>query len=51
MSGHTDDVLVREGARQRDLAFVQKPFTRDSLLHAVEEALTQPVAPAAAERR
>jgi PAS domain S-box-containing protein len=51
MSGHTDDVLVHEGARQRDLAFVQKPFTRDSLLRAVEEALAQPVAPAAAERR
>jgi two-component system, cell cycle sensor histidine kinase and response regulator CckA len=49
MSGHTDDVLVREGARQGELAFVQKPFTRDSLLRAVEEALAQP-APAAAER-
>jgi PAS domain S-box-containing protein len=54
MSGHTDDVLVREGARQRDIAFVQKPFTRDALLRAVEEALAQPApaAPAApAERR
>jgi len=49
MSGHTDDVVVRAGARQRDIAFVQKPFTRDSLLHAVEEALAQraPDAPAA----
>ncbi|MEA2268839.1 MAG: two-component system, cell cycle sensor histidine kinase and response regulator CckA [Solirubrobacteraceae bacterium] len=46
MSGHTDDVLVREGARQGDIAFVQKPFTRDSLLRAVEEAMAQP-APAA----
>ncbi|MEA2248770.1 MAG: hypothetical protein QOH46_3299 [Solirubrobacteraceae bacterium] len=51
MSGHTDDVLVREGARQGDIAFVQKPFTRDSLLRAVEEALAQPVAQAPAERR
>jgi PAS domain S-box-containing protein len=49
MSGHTDDVLVREGARQGDIAFVQKPFTRDSLLRAVEEALAQAAAPAAAE--
>jgi FixJ family two-component response regulator len=39
MSGHTDDVLVHDGARQGDIAFVQKPFTRDSLLRAVEEAL------------
>jgi CheY-like chemotaxis protein len=39
MSGHTDDVLVRDGARHGDIAFVQKPFTRDSLLRAVEEAL------------
>jgi PAS domain S-box-containing protein len=40
MSGHTDDVIVRDSARQGDVAFVQKPFTRDSLLRAVEEALT-----------
>jgi two-component system cell cycle sensor histidine kinase/response regulator CckA len=39
MSGHTEDVLVRNGARARNLAFVQKPFTRTSLLRAVEEAL------------
>jgi two-component system, cell cycle sensor histidine kinase and response regulator CckA len=39
MSGHTDDVLVHDGVRQGDVAFVQKPFTRDSLLRAVEEAL------------
>jgi FixJ family two-component response regulator len=31
---------VRNGARARNLAFVQKPFTRASLLRAVEEALT-----------
>jgi FixJ family two-component response regulator len=41
MSGHTDDVLVHDGARHGDIAFVQKPFTRDSLLRAVEEALAQ----------
>ena len=53
MSGHTDDVLLHDGARQRDIAFVQKPFTRESLLRAVEEALhAPPAAPAApAERR
>jgi PAS domain S-box-containing protein len=39
MSGHTEDVLVRNGARSRNLAFVQKPFTRATLLRAVEDAL------------
>ncbi len=39
MSGHTEDVVVLEGARERELAFVQKPFTRDSLLGTVAEAL------------
>jgi len=39
MSGHTEDVLVRSGARSRNLAFVQKPFTRQTLLRAVEDAL------------
>jgi hypothetical protein len=39
MSGHTDDVLVHDGARHGDIAFVQKPFTRSSLLRAVEDAL------------
>jgi len=39
MSGHTDDVLVHDGVRHGDIAFVQKPFTRSSLLRAVEDAL------------
>jgi two-component system cell cycle sensor histidine kinase/response regulator CckA len=39
MSGHTDDELVRAGAREGDIAFVQKPFTREALLAAVAEAL------------
>jgi len=42
MSGHTDDVSVRTGASAGDLVFVQKPFTRDSLLQAVEEVLGGP---------
>ena len=42
MSGHTDDVIVRDGARPGAIAFVQKPFTRDSLLRAVEDALQKP---------
>ena len=39
MSGHTEDVVVLDGAREREIAFVQKPFTRDSLLGAVARAL------------
>ena len=46
MSGHTDDIVVRDGARHGDIAFVQKPFTRDSLLRAVEQALQKPPPPA-----
>jgi two-component system cell cycle sensor histidine kinase/response regulator CckA len=42
MSGHTDDVVVRAGARAGSLAFVQKPFTRETLLAAVDEALAAP---------
>jgi two-component system cell cycle sensor histidine kinase/response regulator CckA len=50
MSGHTEDVLVRNGARARNLAFVQKPFTRATLLRAVEEALASAPSEATAER-
>jgi two-component system, cell cycle sensor histidine kinase and response regulator CckA len=50
MSGHTEDVLVRNGARARNLAFVQKPFTRATLLRAVEDALASAPSEAAAER-
>ena len=39
MSGHTEDVVVLDGAREREIAFVQKPFTRDTLLGAVARAL------------
>ena len=41
MSGHTEDVLVLDGAREREIAFVQKPFTRDTLLGAVAHALAE----------
>ena len=39
MSGHTEDVVLLDGAREREIAFVQKPFTRDTLLGAVARAL------------
>ena len=44
MSGHTEDVLVLDGARGGELAFVQKPFTRRSLLGTVAAALAEPAA-------
>jgi CheY-like chemotaxis protein len=50
MSGHTEDVLVRNGARARNIAFVQKPFTRATLLRAVEDALAAAPSDVAAER-
>jgi two-component system cell cycle sensor histidine kinase/response regulator CckA len=50
MSGHTEDVLVRNGARARNIAFVQKPFTRATLLRAVEDALAAAPSDIAAER-
>ena len=39
MSGHTEDIVVLDGAREREIYFVQKPFTRDSLLATAAEAL------------
>ncbi len=48
MSGHTEDVVVLDGARERELAFVQKPFTRASLLRTVAEALGEPAGGSAA---
>ncbi|HEU4977368.1 MAG TPA: PAS domain S-box protein [Solirubrobacteraceae bacterium] len=51
MSGHTDDEIVKAGAREGDIAFVQKPFTRDALLRAVAEALAEEPARAKPEAR
>ncbi len=50
MSGHTEDVLVRNGARTRNIAYVQKPFTRTSLVRAVEDALAAAPSDVTAER-
>jgi len=41
MSGHTEDVVLLDGAREREIHFVQKPFTRDALLGAVARALAE----------
>jgi PAS domain S-box-containing protein len=42
MSGYTDDVVMRHGLRERRVAFVQKPFTRVTLLQAVRDELDRP---------
>jgi two-component system, cell cycle sensor histidine kinase and response regulator CckA len=39
MSGYTDDALDRRGVREAGVAFLQKPFTRDTLSRAVRDAL------------
>jgi signal transduction histidine kinase/ActR/RegA family two-component response regulator len=39
MSGYTDDVLVRDGALNAELVFLQKPIRSDTLLQKVREVL------------
>jgi PAS domain S-box-containing protein len=39
-SGYTDDGVVRRGMIERGYPFIQKPFTRDQLLGAIDQALT-----------
>ncbi|HEY2901494.1 MAG TPA: PAS domain S-box protein [Polyangia bacterium] len=39
MSGYTDDSIIRHGVLDGDMAFLQKPFTPDSLSRKVREVL------------
>ena len=41
MSGYTDDAIVRHGILESDIVFLQKPFTRESLLTKVREAVNR----------
>jgi signal transduction histidine kinase/CheY-like chemotaxis protein len=45
MSGYTDDSIIRHGVYEGDIAFVQKPFTSDTLTKKVRDLLDQPAAP------
>jgi FixJ family two-component response regulator len=39
MSGYTDDAIVRHGVQESRVAFLQKPFTQESLLRSVHQVL------------
>ena len=39
MSGYSDDALIRRGVVEQGAAFLQKPFTPDTLVHKVREVL------------
>jgi hypothetical protein len=42
MSGYTDDEVVRRGVLEADVAFLQKPFTAQTLARAVRDTLDAP---------
>jgi CheY-like chemotaxis protein len=42
MSGHTDDTVVRHGVHDPGVAFLQKPFTPETLAVRVREILDRP---------
>jgi two-component system cell cycle sensor histidine kinase/response regulator CckA len=39
ISGYTDDAVVRHGVLEKDMPFLQKPFTPDSLGQKIREIL------------
>jgi DNA-binding NarL/FixJ family response regulator len=39
MSGYTDDAIVHHGVMRAEMAFIQKPFSPESLARKVREVL------------
>jgi two-component system cell cycle sensor histidine kinase/response regulator CckA len=50
MSGYTDDSIVRHGVLESEMAFLQKPFTPESLAGKVREVIDAPGVSLAKER-
>jgi CheY-like chemotaxis protein len=48
MSGYTDDAIVRHGVLDKNMPFLQKPFSPDSLARKVKEVLDDVNTPAVA---
>jgi two-component system, cell cycle sensor histidine kinase and response regulator CckA len=42
ISGYTNDEVVRRGVKQKEAAFIQKPFTAEDLMRKVREVLDLP---------
>jgi PAS domain S-box-containing protein len=49
VSGYTDDEVLRHGVMEAEVAFLQKPFTSETLLHRVRGLLDDPVPTSAAQ--
>jgi len=45
MSGYTDDVVLHHGVLDPALAFLQKPFTTDTLLGTIRDVIDAETAP------